>query len=49
VEDRTTCCEAGRTQPPSVVPIGGKWLLRRQASTPPQNERVILWVQQGEN
>jgi len=26
----------------------GKWLLRRQAITPPQEERVILWVRQGE-
>jgi len=26
----------------------GKWLLRRQASTPPQEGRVILWVRQGE-
>ena len=25
----------------------GKWLLRRQASTPLQDERVILWVRQG--
>jgi len=27
----------------------GKWLLRRQASTPPQEERVILWVRQEES
>ncbi len=26
----------------------GKWLLRRQASTPLQEERVILWVRQGD-
>ena len=26
----------------------GKWLLRRQASTLPQEERVILWVQQSD-
>jgi len=27
----------------------GKWLLRRQATTPPQEERVILWVRREES